>query len=31
MHRHDYDAAVRLVEAVLRKLDADTVRGLSEL
>jgi len=29
MRRGDYDQAVRLVEAVVRKLDADTVSGLS--
>jgi endoglucanase len=31
MHRHDFEQAVQLVEAVVRRLDADTVSDLSAL
>jgi putative aminopeptidase FrvX len=31
MHRRDYDQALTLLEAVVRKLDADTVGALTEL
>ena len=30
LHRDDYDRAVQLITAVVRKLDADTVAGLTE-